>query len=426
MERESFGVHTREFAQPASAHPEPSREAREVVLAMLEQEFDPSQWQLPDDWDSFDSYERVLARLNMQSSPGYPYSSQAPTNGEFLGWDGVECQNRQRVMILWNDVKRLFEEDQVEVILTTFVKEEPHTLKKVGARRWRLIQAAPLHVQVWWQMLFCYGNDAMVRESIKIPAQQGFTIVGGAWKSYLDSWRNKGLKCGLDFSAFDWTVRKWMLDDALRLRLALGRGRRLGDWHRQARKAYHAMYVNPKVLFSDGSLWEQTVPGIQKSGVVNTIADNSVIGRMNYLHAWLVYLAEAEQVDPELFQRPASVHCGDDMLVASKAKLLKPYLSRFGLVVKYLTQSLEFCGHKFRSTGMIPMYWTKHVKMMMHATDVTSSLDAMLRMYAHCTKKWKEWAALADQLGVKRFSVLLYRHWKDRPADWSPAAQTLW
>lgn len=187
----------------------PTPQALERILYECEQAYTSVIWQLPDDFDTRAAYERALMRLDMTSSPGYPYQKEAPTNGDWLKWNGVQC-DRMQVERLWYDVQLVLT-DQWDHIIRVFVKQEPHKISKIAEKRWRLIMASSLCVQLAWHMLFDYMNDLEIANPYDIPSQQGIVLVAGGWKTFRRQWESKGYTCGLDKSAWDWTAPKLSL-----------------------------------------------------------------------------------------------------------------------------------------------------------------------------------------------------------------------
>lgn len=340
----------------------------------------------------------------MQSSPGYPYQREATTNGQWLKWNGVNCDAMQ-LERLWFDVCQVFD-DTWDHVLRVFVKQEPHKKRKVQENRWRLIMASSLPVQVAWQMVFGGLNDLEIDQSYYIPSQQGIVLVGGGWKKYKDSWVEQGLTCGLDKSAWDWTAPIWALRLDLELRYRLGRGRGLDKWREAASLLYHRMFDDVKLILSDGSMFRQTVPGIMKSGCVNTISTNS------HCQVFVHIVVALDQGLP-VYPLPACV--GDDTLQSEiHTQDLNAY-RRYGVVVKSATDTVEFVGHEFRDSGPHPMYIQKHFKKLCYVEEenLAAYLDSMARMYCH-TEWFAFWERMAEILGFNLpLSRQAYLYWYD-------------
>lgn len=297
----SLVVHSQYFKRTSTVIPPDSE--RDAVMRVMEEAYAPAVWRLPDDYLSYEAFERALRRLDNTSSPGYPYLRRAGTVGEWLEFDGIWYSQR-RVDELWYEVGQLI--DHVgELVLRVFVKEEPHSLKKVREERWRLIMAFPLSWQVLGHMLFCYGNDAEIECCYDIPSQQGLRMTGGGWKQYRDQWESRGYDVGLDKSAWDWHCPYYIMNWDLELTTRLGRGRKMAEWSTHARWFYDWGYVRPYIILSDGSIFQQIVPGVMKSGSVKTISTNSK-GQI------MMHVLGCRREGLELYPLPVAV--GDDTL----------------------------------------------------------------------------------------------------------------
>lgn len=360
-------------------------------------------WTLPDDFLSFDRFMASVRRLDMKSSPGWPYMRESITNGQFLGWNGYSF-DPLRLERLWFDV-RTYLENPGEIILYCFVKREPHKISKVLDNRWRLIMASPIHVQVVWTMLFGYQNDLEIQKCYHIPSQQGIILPGGGWKMFLEQWKSRGYDTGLDKSAWDWTFPYWLIELDLDFRRRMGRGASMGAWWKIASRLYDEMFVNPYVLLSNGILYQQRVPGVMKSGCVNTISTNSHAQVMVHV---LACISEAVSI------YPLPVCCGDDTLQRkSQAINLKAY-ERFGAIVKSASEGMEFVGHEFISCGPVPLYLGKHLVKSFHVDDenLEDYFDSLCRMYCK-SDLFEFWARYAMKVGVNVYSREYYNYWYD-------------
>lgn len=369
--------------------------------------------ELPEDCFSYDHFFRTLKKLENTSSPGHPFSREAPTIGEWLGFDGVGFDMMQ-VNRLWHMVSALMQGDD-EQILTVFIKEEPHKVEKVESGRWRLIIAFPLHVQVLWHMLFDQQNDLEIENAYHLPSQQGIILNAGGWRTYLNQWRARGYDVGLDKRAWDWTVPGWLLDLDLEFRQRLVLGDHKSEWVRLSNKVYQMAFGNPILMLSDGALLRQVHPGVMKSGCVNTISSNSHMQVM-------VHILACE--DQGVSHEPLPVCCGDDTLQCSwQATDLEAY-ARYGAIVKSASADLEFVGLEFTSGGPIPLYMEKHLYSLCFVKDSFESelviqwLDSMLRYYSYSGYR-QLWRDFARRLGVahRLHSDEYYRAWYEYHFD---------
>lgn len=392
--------------QAVQAH-KPTAEEQERILNIMEDAYAPTTWNIPFDLFTKDHFMRCLKGLDNQSSPGWPYKREAPTIGQWLGFNGV-WYDPVRIEELWFDTKLVIM-GRFEHVMYAFIKPEPHKKAKVDLGRWRLIIASALPVQMAWRMCFQEHNDREIDYSYFIPSQQGITLFGGAWKQYLRQWKAAGYDTGLDKSAFDFTAAGWALKLDLEYRRRMSRGSQdlTDEWYQVASRLYYDMFRTSKILMPEGYVWEQQFWGYMKSGCVNTISTNSHLQIMYHI------LACWEQ---NVSVHPLPVACGDDTLQRlDQATDLKAY-SKYGLVVKSASDELEFVGHEFTDEGPMPLYSEKHICALIHCKEevIPEYVEAMCRMYVHGTPEMVSfWHYLARKLRVSVRSPEYYRTWYD-------------
>lgn len=369
----------------------------------MEEAYKRTVWILPDDYLSFERYERCLYGLDRTSSPGWPYMKQSPTIGEWLEFDGIKY-GAYKVQSLWFDVLSVLS-GEYDIVFRVFVKQEPHRIDKCEDNRWRLIVASPLCVQVVWQMLFHYQNDLEIDACYEIPSQQGIVLINGGWKQYLELWTRRGYDTGLDKRAWDWTAPGWLLYLDLEFRRRMGRGDKMAEWYVTAKKCYDDMFKTCVLTLSDGTRWRQLYPGIMKSGCVNTISTNSHMQVMiHFLACW----------DQGISPYPVCVAVGDDTLQCSRQAVDIQAYSKFGAIVKSASDGLEFVGHEMLKSGPQPLYMEKHFVKFLHVPEdfMADYLDSMARMYCH-TEMFYVWDRLARRLGINIMSRDYYLWWYD-------------
>lgn len=402
-------MHSAYYKQSASVS-EPERSRLERVLNILEEEYACVRTEIREDFDLFSGFYRAVRRLENSSTPGYPYCTESPTIGSYLGFDGLEY-NDFKLQKLWFDVQKLLDGDFSELLFNVFIKEEPHKMEKVDEGRFRLIIGSPLHFQVLCHMLFDDMNDKQIEKSYEIPSQQGIILNGGGWRSYVRLWTGLGLNCGLDKRAWDWTVPGWKIRTSLEFRKRMVYGRKHQRWAMLAEKAYSALFDQPKLILSDGRVFQQLYPGIMKSGCVNTISDNSLMQVIDHI---LV----CEDLGVKHLPLPRAV--GDDTLSNSSQVYDTCAYAKYGAVVKSASDGLEFVGMEFTSYGPIPLYLDKHLYKVAYCspTVLEQYLDAMLRMYSYSTTYylWEEIALRCGLLGRMR-SRQYYLNWYDYDFD---------
>lgn len=382
----------------------PKAEVVDHALYVLEQAYAKATWTIPDDYDSYERFLEAVGRLDLSSSPGYPHCREAPTNRDWLKHDGIQCDFLQLAR-LWDDVQMVMA-GKYEQYVRVFIKEEPLTQRKLSENRWRLILASSLPVQVFWHMLFDYMNDREIYHSYNLPSQHGFVPVAGGWKLYHAQWRHQGKTHGVDKTAWDWTCPAWLIDAELQLRIRLGRGERMQDWTGHAHRMYRDMFHHPTLILSSGQTLRQTVPGVMKSGCVNTISTNG--------HCQLLlHVVCCLETACDIYPLPSS--CGDDTLQHPKHDVLVDSYRSHGVLIKSISDTAEFMGHEHRIHGPVPLYLYKHLFKMGYVTDdiLPQYFDSMARMYTHA-EEFYIWEYLAYCNGTPLpLSRQAYMFWYD-------------
>lgn len=379
---------------------------KERILYHMEEAYTSSIWQLPDDFDSFETYMEVLYDLDRTSSPGYPYCRDKPTIGEWLGFNPFTLEfSESAVHRLWSDVQLVLSGDY-EHIFRVFVKMEPHKKEKVKLGRWRLIIASALPVQVAWNMCFRYQQKLEIKNAYTLPSQQGLILSSGGWKYFYAKWKNSGFNVGLDKSAWDWTFPAWMLNLDLELCYRLGRGARMDEWRRITEWLHNDAFYQSRLMLSDGRVFDQQVPGFMKSGLYCTISKNSRGTIMAHIYNCMLTGAS-------IYPLPAAV--GDDSLQREDQSHDLTGYKKMGIVVKSVTKKLEFVGHDFTPQGPVPVYMPKHIAKLVRTNEDTLEqyLESMARMYCHDNDNFAIWKDLAQAFGVRIHSQRYYVMWYD-------------
>jgi hypothetical protein len=157
-----------------------------------------------------------------------------------------------------------------------FVKQEPHTLKKINEGRYRLISSVSLVDQIVERMLFGPQNRAEIALWDTIPSKpgMGLTLKSQARKIFGDL-LVKHTHCPAyeaDISGFDWTVQDWELWADVEIRIKLcSAGVNLA----QCMRNRFYCFMNSVFQLSDGTLIQQCSPGVMKSGSYCTSSTNS-------------------------------------------------------------------------------------------------------------------------------------------------------
>lgn len=223
----------------------------------------------------------------MKASPGVPLQIFGSTNGAVL--------NTHAELVYWATVERIELLASVDLSLShytpkelvelgyvdpvrLFVKQEPHTSKKLKEGRFRLISSVSLVDQLVERMIFGPQNQLEIQRWRNIPSKPGMGLslyeqAQSIW-SELVSNHDRCPAAEADISGFDWSVQDWELWADLYMRISLGG---FGERLRRAAASRFYCFMNSVFQLSDGTLIEQGAPGLMKSGSYCTSSTNSRI-----------------------------------------------------------------------------------------------------------------------------------------------------
>lgn len=352
-------------------------------------------WELPNDFLQYSHFERVVMALDKTSSPGYPLMLRSPTNGALFKFDEDGFPDQKMMDYVWFLVNEKIERRDPADPIRLFIKAEPHKIKKIEEGRLRLISSVSLVDQIVDHMLFDSMNDKMVENWVYLPTKVGYAHVRGGWRSM-----PKQTWVASDKTGWDWSMALWVAETCLNIRAALCQttGDQFQKWVELATYRYQQLYVDPTLMTSSGLLFKQLYPGVQKSGGVNTLADNSV-------GMWVLHVRALIELGlPYAFMDSM----GDDVL--------QPWFSGFETYLEYLGQFChikqvakvnEFAGFRFEKDGRIePLYKGKHAYNILHADPVV--LPSMALSYSilyHRSSDRDYMRGLFERMGFELFSL---------------------
>nr|QHD64767.1 RdRp [Plasmopara viticola lesion associated sobemo-like 1] len=294
----------------------------------------------------------------MDSTPGKCVLQRlGTTNGQILGWDGVNCDPERLKFVkavVYDRFLRLKRGESHADNINVFIKQEPHKIDKIRDERFRLISAVSLVDTLIDRILFGWLGRRALNTVGKTPCLVGWTPLRGGWREMKAYYQNKPVIC-LDRSSWDWTVQEHVVDFWRQFVVALAPG--AADWWvDMVNSRFDLLFRDARFEFSDGTVVQQPVTGIMKSGCYLTLLLNSV--SQSYLH----YLAQARLGESP---RNCQPHCvGDDTVQFSMKDPLAyaKQLDLLGARVKgcKVQHWVEFCGFAFTNT-CFPVYWKKHL-----------------------------------------------------------------
>lgn len=366
---------------------------------------------VPADFMSYDYFRKCLLDLDLTSSPGYPYMREASTIRKWLGADGFGNFHEVQVSRLWHDVQSVMA-GCYEHIFRAFVKDEPHKAAKANKGTWRLIIASSLPVQMVWRMLFKHQNDALNSGPYECPSKHGLVFCYGGWRRFLAMVKTQQLFISRDISAWDVNAPGWALNLVGKLRERWPGV--TSTWIRLKDQLYKDAYADSKILFSNGIVVEQHFSGFMKSGLFNTISDNSIALVMMHVLACLrsgLVMGKYAATGDDFMQSVISDHY-IDCLEAS------------GCRVKEVLHHVEFMGTDYRKGVPEPMYFQKHL--VAYATKIEEReqvLDAYCRLYCY-SDKFDFWKRVAQRGDYPTRTLAYYQFWYSSPL--AKVMKSLW
>lgn len=254
-----------------------------------------------------------------------------------------------------------------------FIKNEPHTLKKLHNNMERIIGGVSVVDQIIDRFLFSPQNSLEIEEFVNIPSKAGMGLNDSGITQIYDIVKeaeSKGVDlCEFDVSSWDWTVQSYEFDFDCELRIKLYGISPNSQLASLIRNRTHCI-KNACYVTSSGYLLAQTVPGIMKSGLYCTASSNSHI---NYFNLWQAGAKWA-------------IVMGDDG-VAQYVEGLKETYERSGkifkLCKKVTSQDFNFCSTQFTSGVGVP---TNLSKIVLNALSKKISSD---EQYSELETAWK-------------------------------------
>lgn len=329
----------------------------------------------------YNRIKRCILDLNLDASPGYPWCFWAPDKRGFIeriGEDGL-------IRLVWERLRAL---DTMEpsgysaagAVLNNcadpirlFVKNELHSREKVQQGRMRLIMSVSVVDELIERFLCTDQNYMEIGEWATIPSKPGMGLDDDSLHTIIGNLSEFSDPVQTDVSGFDWSVKGWMLQLEAEARILLNRSEQDSRYARLMRNRVLCLSQAVLVL-SNGQVFIQSKPGVQKSGSYNTSSTNSRIRWM------LAQFAGAGR----------AMVMGDDAVEEYAAGALEKYAA-YGMRMKEykrttLEEGVEFCATSFRRSvdQCQPVKWTKMLANLLTKKPATE-LDELqlLRQFEH-------------------------------------------
>lgn len=302
----------------------------------------------------------AIQDLKKDASCGVPLS-YAPfkNNEDFLtsvGEEDIMQHVWDRLVLLSDgdrDYSKLNARQLVHIGLTdpvrVFVKGELHSREKVAQGRMRLISVLSTVDQIIERVLHSSQNHEEIASWEEIPSKPGMGLDDDSLDALREEIQMFENPVDTDISGWDWGVPGWLMEAEVQVRIRLAGCSSTSAYARMAYNRFLCLSLSVMVL-SDGTVWEQKIRGIQKSGSYNTSSGNS---RMRVL---LAYMAGSKK----------AIAMGDDCIEEYSATA-KDFYSEHVLVKDYTPASakgnrIEFCSVDFNLRQGSPYRPTREIR----------------------------------------------------------------
>lgn len=314
-----------------------------------------------------------ILNVKNKASPGHPLSIFGTSNEQVidvLGSHFIKKAALERLqLIIGTPTSEIDAMSPVDLVVggycdpvRVFVKNEVHSTKKMKEGRMRIIMSVSLVDQLVSRVVNGRLNNAEVDNFESISSKPGMGLHDEGLAHFTGEIQKMLLAAGTDAERFDTTVEQWALDaDARRRHMQTQDPGNFGD---SIHLKLARILGKSVVVFSDGEMWSQEVPGIQKSGTYTTSSTNSAI---RVLKAALIKGQGPVRV----------VAMGDDAIEDVQYLLdqetpehavadeLKRRYKGVGLKIKQVetfveNSKIEFCGYNYYQDGRVePSHWAK-------------------------------------------------------------------
>lgn len=240
-----------------------------------------------------------------------------------------------------------------------FIKQEPHTVKKILEGRFRLIFSLSIidNCIAW---LLCDRQNRTEKETyLTCPPQPGLSFTDEGISDFYNSIPDVPL-VNNDVSGWDWSVNEDNFDFDYKRRLLLADGTGT-NWERLLKAHYYVMARKMFVL-SDGSVYAQVIPGVMPSGWKNTSATNS---SMRYGERLKIEYLKTGTISPGFKAKTMGDDCVESVVTTDvdEFKTLYRLCGKKVTDVSFTTKEkgFEFCSHEFLNNTAVPLNEAKQL-----------------------------------------------------------------
>jgi len=241
-----------------------------------------------------ENWERLISSLDMQTSPGFPWTLWEPDKRRLT---------RDHV---WRDyfhnfVRRSVNGERPVVLWVNSVKWELKPKNKVLMNKVRTFTAGPIELTLLGEMLFSIQNEKMISAggSFIVPSGVGYQKFGGGWhrlyrylaygevenlgiKAKSESWQSGTIS--LDVSTFDRMISDQFMYCVRDLRKSFVHKDVQSSVVNNMIDAFYDNVVHSHVVLDNGDVLKKNMGN--PSGQKNTITDNTLCNVLAWVVAW--------------------------------------------------------------------------------------------------------------------------------------------
>jgi len=262
-----------------------------------------------------------------------------------------------------------------------FIKNEPHTSEKAKHGRWRLIASVSLVDQIIDRVLNRHINVAEIADWEQIPSKSGMGFSRSAIKSTIKYCRGKlNRPCNSDISAYDWSLKAWTMDFDRRFRIGSHFEDLSGSRYEKCLTSRYDCIKLSVFSLSDGELLEQTVPGINKTGLYITASLNS------HTRVGLAILVDYMDKPDDFVSTMDAMAMGDDCVESYVDDAVAKY-ERLGFRVKFYSEvgnTFEFCSHVYGDDDAYALGIVKETMKLSVRKDIVDSFTRRAAVMQFC------------------------------------------
>nr|UUW06589.1 VP2 [Cat Tien Macrotermes solemo-like virus] len=218
----------------------------------------------------------------------------------------------------------------------------------------------------------------------RVPGKTGWAPLPNGYRYFNASFPVNDPVLATDCSAFDWTYPAWLVELLLELRIDLLKTRD-ARYEAMLRARWQDVFHRAVFRMPDGRRFQQTLPGIMKSGWLRTIAENSSGQLLTHGLAWM-------RSGNDIREFPEFWSMGDDVIMSWEEhrdpEAFESALATTGLAVKFSSRRREFGGYLIEGDIVTPLYAPKHRFMLRHTPpDLVEDVAFAYTVLYACAKE---------------------------------------